>query len=400
MGSMTPAISQSISQALGALPGPSYQAPALAQSTLPPTSRTNLTDGLAPSLEHVDIPRKRACPRQAEKSRAWKTARMLPEPVNDSEGESIEEAHEESLGDSVDELADVALDPSGSGQIPLATRPTPTPSERQPDDLLIDSLGEPLFNPDELHHPRSAEWLPATLVAQYLEAKIRTPLSRESRNKLRAECPRPIIPHKICETPSVDPKMVQFLAKTGFNPKKGLDSALKAVQDKLLDITGPLAKIFDLAETAKAEGKLVDPVELGGWIQRAICITGNVNTSLAIERRKAILMKVEPKLSNLALSEAGKEAQGLLFGEPFIKELGRYVGAFTALDKAQSSMKRVFNNRFSNRAGSSRGRLSGRSYSHSRGTGRGSYTYRSSLQDQTPALLFSFERRSRPIQRL
>ncbi|XP_040261452.1 uncharacterized protein LOC120977528 [Bufo bufo] len=184
--------------------------------------------------------------------------------------------------------------------------------------------------------------LPLDHVSKYLEARVRCPLSREARNKLRAECPRPIIPNKVCDTPSVDPKMIQFLSKAGWNPRKGLESALRSCQDKLLDVFGPLAKIFDLAESAKAEGGQVDPVELREWVQRAICITGNVNTSLSMERRKAILFKIEPKLANLALTETGKEAQGLLFGESFIKDLGRYVGAFTALDKAQSSMKRVF----------------------------------------------------------
>ncbi|XP_044141355.1 uncharacterized protein LOC122931355 [Bufo gargarizans] len=246
---------------------------------------------------------------------------------------------------------------------------------------LTDPSGEPLFDPDSLHHPRSAEWLPLEHVSKYLEARVRCPLSKEARNKLRAECPRPVIPNRVCETPAVDPKMTQFLARSGWNPRRGLESALRSCQDKLLDIFGPLAKLFDLAETAKAEDKQVDPLELREWVQRAICIAGNVNTSLAIERRKAILFKIEPKLSNLALTEAGKEAQGLLFGEPFIKDLGRFVGAFTALDKAQSSMKRVFHGRVSTRAGSFRGRLSGRAQFQSRGSGRGSYSQRSSFQE-------------------
>ncbi|XP_044149929.1 uncharacterized protein LOC122938468 [Bufo gargarizans] len=137
-----------------------------------------------------------------------------------------------------------------------------------------------------------------------------------------------------------------------------------------------------MAESARADGSPIDPEELTGWIQRAICIAGSTNSSLAIERRKAILFKIDPKLANLALTESGRDAQGLLFGDSFIKDLNRYVGAFTALDKAQSSMRRVFQGRVSTRAGSSRGRLSGRSSFQARSSGRGSFNQRPPFQDQ------------------
>ncbi|XP_040290011.1 uncharacterized protein LOC121002639 [Bufo bufo] len=239
-----------------------------------------------------------------------------------------------------------------------------------------------MFDPESLHHPRSAEWLPSPHVGAYLEHWVRHSLSRESRNKLRAECPRPLVPNKVCETPIVDPKMAQFLTKTGWNSKKGLDSALRSCQDKILDVLGPLTKILEMAESARSEGSPIDHEELRGWAQRAICLTGNANTSVAIERRKSILFKIDPKLANLALTEAGKEAQGLLFGESFIKDMGRFVGTFTALDKAQSSMRRVFHGRVSHRAGSGRGRLSGRASFQARGANRGAGGQRPPFQDQ------------------
>ncbi|XP_044148680.1 uncharacterized protein LOC122937730 isoform X2 [Bufo gargarizans] len=266
--------------------------------------------------------------------------------------------------------------PSTSGSVGASTSAPNSASS------LVDPSGNPLFDPDALHHPRSAEWMPVAHVSDYLEHWVRRPLSKEARSKLRAECPRPLIPNKVCETPAVDQKMTQFLAKTGWNPRKGLDSAIKSCQDKLLDIFGPLAKIFEMAESAKVDGSPVDPEELTGWIQRAICIAGSTNSSLSIERRKAILFKIDPKLANLALTETGKEAQGQLFGDSFIKDLSRYVGAFTALDKAQSSMKRVFQGRVSTRAGSGRGRLSGRSSYQARSSGRGSFNQRPPFQDQ------------------
>ncbi|XP_044128788.1 uncharacterized protein LOC122922292 [Bufo gargarizans] len=357
MGSMSSMISQTISQALAAhAPGPSTQLPVLTnpQPTIEPPAQETLTGVIQATHDSALRSRKRALPRQAERTRKWKCARAQTDDI-DSDVESDMEAYAEASGQSDGEMEsefpdDAGPRPSTSGSVGApATAPNTVST-------LVDPSGIPLFDPDSLHHPRSAEWLPVAHVSDYLEHWVRRPLSKEARSKLRAECPRPLIPNKVCDTPSVDPKMTQFLAKTGWNPRKGLDSAIRSCQDKLLDIFGPLAKIFEMAESARADGSPIDPEELTGWIQRAICIAGSTNSSLAIERRKAILFKIDPKLANLALTESGRDAQGLLFGDSFIKDLSRYVGAFTALDKAQSSMRRVFQGRVSTRAGSSRGR--------------------------------------------
>lgn len=121
------------------------------------------------------------------------------------------------------------------------------------------------------------------------------------------------------ETPEVDPIIVQFLAKLGWNPYKGLESSLHACQDIFLDIFGPLTTIFKVAKGPKATNQAIDPHKLSGWVQRAVCIAGNVNISFSIQRHKAILFKVKPKLANLAQAEAGKEADSLLFGDSLVK---------------------------------------------------------------------------------
>ncbi|XP_044129979.1 uncharacterized protein LOC122923262 [Bufo gargarizans] len=383
MGSMSSMISQTISQALAThAPGPSTQLPVLTnpQPTIEPPAQETLTGVIQATHDSALRSRKRALPRQAERTRKWKCARAQTDDI-DSDVESDMEAYAEASGQSEGEMEsefpdDAGPRPSTSGSVGASATAPNTVS------TLVDPSGIPLFDPDSLHHPRSAEWLPVAHVSDYLEHWVRRPLSKEARSKLRAECPRPLIPNKVCDTPSVDPKMTQFLAKTGWNPRKGLDSAIRSCQDKLLDIFGPLAKIFEMAESARADGSPIDPEELTGWIQRAICIAGSTNSSLAIERRKAILFKIDPKLANLALTESGRDAQGLLFGDSFIKDLSRYVGAFTALDKAQSSMRRVFQGRVSTRAGSSRGRLSGRSSFQARSSGRGSFNQRPPFQDQ------------------
>ncbi|KAM8971965.1 sodium-coupled neutral amino acid symporter 1-like [Pelodytes ibericus] len=155
------------------------------------------------------------------------------------------------------------------------------PTQLQEPNVLLNPNGQPLFDPDELQHPRSAEWAPADHVAQYISLRVRKPLDKLARSKLRAECPRPTVPNSACATPDVDPKIIQFLSKTGWKPKKGFEFALRNCQDKILDIMGPLTQIFEMAETAVSGGTPVDPNVLRGWAQRAIC----ANSAVATERQ-------------------------------------------------------------------------------------------------------------------
>ncbi|KAJ1215174.1 hypothetical protein NDU88_002783 [Pleurodeles waltl] len=119
--------------------------------------------------------------------------------------------------------------------------------------------------------------------------------------------------------------MLLFFTKFGKDPKKGVDRAWSNCQDRLLDLVGPLTRIFDLAKDAKLEGSHVDPDTLSNWAQRAICMLGNANSHISQERRKILLLRIDPKLSTLASKEEGLNADGLLFGDSFIKELGKYV---------------------------------------------------------------------------
>ncbi|XP_078503505.1 uncharacterized protein LOC144762235 [Lissotriton helveticus] len=75
---------------------------------------------------------------------------------------------------------------------------------------------------------------------------------------------------------------------------------------------------------------------------------------------------MDPRLSELATSESGPQAQGLLFGQPFLKELTKFVATFSGLDKAQSSLRRAFRPVFA-RAGRSGGRSFGRGSGQQRG---------------------------------
>ncbi|KAM8977409.1 uncharacterized protein RCH25_044212 [Pelodytes ibericus] len=227
---------------------------------------------------------------------------------------------------------------------------------------ILDSSGVPLFDPHTLRHPRSAEWSPPQHIAEFLRYWLRRPLEKEVRQKLRAECTRPTLPDKVASTPEFDSLFVTFMMRNGKDPRKGLEQGLRSTQDKLLDISGPLTQIFLMADEALTDGTPMDPQLTREWAQRALCLLGNANTALSTERRKAALFKLDSKLAELAPKELGPGAKGLLFGDKFLKNLSQHVNIFTSLNKAQSSMRRVFQSRdrFSHRAGRQRGRATSR----------------------------------------
>ncbi|KAJ1119337.1 hypothetical protein NDU88_007523 [Pleurodeles waltl] len=121
---------------------------------------------------------------------------------------------------------------SGSSQTKERSRSPPNPFQ---------------FNPEDIVHPWLANWAPAQAVVDYLHDKLWKGFDKQVRNRLWAECSRPAIPNKVVETPDIDPSMLSFLKTFAKDPKKGIDRAWRSCQDKLLDLSGPLAKILEMA---------------------------------------------------------------------------------------------------------------------------------------------------------
>ncbi|XP_056421517.1 uncharacterized protein LOC130361894 [Hyla sarda] len=236
---------------------------------------------------------------------------------------------------------------------------------------VLDSFGVPFFNPAQIIHPRSGDWTPNPQIDKFIALWLKKALDNKTRNKLRAECPRPSISEASTSTPELDPILVKYLQKSGKNPKKGIDRSFKLCQDRLMDLLGPIAKLLDLTENAAVAGTPLDIPTMRGCTQRLMCIFGNVNQSFCTERRRAILTKLDPQLAYLASNESSNPKDNFLFGDQFIKEISKYVGLFSSLDKAQTSLKKVFSSKVFTRAGRSRSRFSGRA--QFRGQQRGSF---------------------------
>ncbi|XP_069086423.1 uncharacterized protein [Pleurodeles waltl] len=96
------------------------------------------------------------------------------------------------------------------------------------------------------------------------KVKARKPLDKEVRNRLKSDCPRPDIPNKVALSPDLDPSSATFIKRSSKDPKRGIDRSWKMCQEKVLNLTGPLCKILDLAVAAKEFGAVINPDTLAG----------------------------------------------------------------------------------------------------------------------------------------
>ncbi|KAJ1099556.1 hypothetical protein NDU88_004656 [Pleurodeles waltl] len=159
------------------------------------------------------------------------------------------------------------------------------------------------FEPEDSVHRRSSLWMPPPEVTDYVESHIIHGFDKDVRSRLRSECPRPDFATKVTETPELDPTLVAFWKNSSKDPKKGKERACRGCQDKLLDVSGPLTKILEVGFQAKESDEAINPDVLGGWAPGALCFLGNANCAISSEHRRSILIKLDPKLADLAPTE-------------------------------------------------------------------------------------------------
>ncbi|KAM4748857.1 nuclear protein MDM1 [Rhinophrynus dorsalis] len=159
-------------------------------------------------------------------------------------------------------------------------------------------------------------------------------------DSLRSKCLSQLVIDTILhDSPLLKPV---FMSHSDRDPRKGMEKGLRLTQDKLLDVIGPLAQILHMVDSALTQGTPLDPTFIREWALHSFCLLGNANTALSSERRKAALLRIDSKLADLVAKEMGPSSDGLLFGEKFLKELQKHVNLFTMLNKAQTSMRKVF----------------------------------------------------------
>ena len=125
--------------------------------------------------------------------------------------------------------------------------------------------------------------------------------------------------------PKLDPMLKSTLPKEAIKA----DGYLSRLQQFWLDAVAPLAAVIEGAEAGELsiEGAVTA-------VQSALVLMGNAHQKMAQERRKKVLMQLNPALKSLAEEEnAFNKAAPMLFGDEFAKRATDRVEAVKAIKK-------------------------------------------------------------------
>ena len=193
------------------------------------------------------------------------------------------------------------------------------------------------FDPASLVQSREGTFTPPDPIVKYLEKHFKHCLSKQEREALFKEHPRPDT--AVCVFPRVDKYITDFLGR--YMPKDR-DAELMRIQAAVLAIARPLTSSWQKLQETEAEyGEeiLVPASEVLGMIQRTLCLVGNASEYISQTRRTNILEAIDPSWSSYAAEEF-PGAKDSLFGEAFQVNLTERVEKDTALAKAVSITKK------------------------------------------------------------
>ena len=194
----------------------------------------------------------------------------------------------------------------------------------------------------------------------FLEAAFSTTLTNADRKKRVDRVGVPDCDSIRC--PKLDP-VIQAIVP---NEATKADSYLSRLQQFWLDATAPLTAIIETAE----EGKLTPELAVSA-AQTALVLMGNAHQHMAQERRKRLLMNLNPALKSMANDEKSfKNAAPMLFGDEFAKLATERVDQLKAISKFSKPEQKKSNRFFgyhpqnSSRGGRGGGNKSGRGRFH------------------------------------
>ena len=156
-----------------------------------------------------------------------------------------------------------------------------------------------------------------------LETAFSSNLSNPDRRKRVDRFGVPECDHTRC--PKLDAVLKTTLPKDAIKA----DSYLSRLQQFWLDAVAPLTTVLE-----NAEAGILTTESATAAVQSALVLMGNANQHMAQERRKRVLMNVNPALKTMAEEEKGfQNAAPMLFGEAFAKQATERVEAVKAIKK-------------------------------------------------------------------
>ena len=167
---------------------------------------------------------------------------------------------------------------------------------------------------DELLFPNS-RWEPSEKLDALLNVIVR-PLQRFERRSILKEFPRPA--SDAAFTPNRDNYLTSMISGV-----KIPDNSLPDIQDKLLDVLGPLHTLYEncamIYESMDQGAITLDKATVVGMfncVKKSLVLVGDTSAKLSVKRREQVLTNLNPVLSPLGKEEftdAGKQ----LFGDGF-----------------------------------------------------------------------------------
>ena len=297
---------------------------------------------------------------------------------NDKAAAPVGQSAEHSTGESVDQTVR-----AHKRQLPIdvivvdENNPTKHPRiEDASDDGDLDGLLSP-----------NSRWEPSEELDALLSV-IQKPLQRFERRSILKEFPRPS--SEAAFTPNLDNYLISMIPGV-----KIPDNSLRDIQDKALDVLGPLCTLYEnftrMYESLDEGAITIEKSAVMGMfncVKKAVMLVGDTSAQMSAKRREQVLTKLNPVLSSLGkedFPDAGKQ----LFGDGFESRLKlRSETANTVQQAKKAGTKQFFRGtaprRFQGRFRGGRGQY--------RGSYQGFYRPASGMQSPTP----SFRGRGRP----
>ena len=169
-------------------------------------------------------------------------------------------------------------------------------------------------DPDDILSPNS-RWEPSEELNTLLKALLK-PLQCFERRTIIREFPRPASEGAF--TPNLDNYLNSMISGA-----KTQDNSLRDIQDKILDVLGPLCALHEnftlMQESIENDEIILDKATVNamfGCIKKAIMLVGDTSTQVSSKRREQVLTKLNPVLASLGkedFPDSGKR----LFGDGF-----------------------------------------------------------------------------------
>ena len=174
----------------------------------------------------------------------------------------------------------------------------------------------------ELSSPDMVDYASKRFTQYYSDKKLRETIMNEYP-----------VPHGIpgVEVPVMDEYIPEIFMAKKADYGKTQDENWSKVQHRVLDVMGPLSKVWDILDTARlvgSENADLDLFEILDLVEKSITLLGQAQVSFNYFRRQGVLYRLtkDPKKAKILLKqhdEVQSKSYDKLFGKSFYKKLSK-----------------------------------------------------------------------------